>query len=134
MFYCKFNAKTYPKFVYNEYLRSSIKKEVFENTSKMGYARWNRIENATSAKRVVRKNQIFPSTYSIGIRNKKRVWYDGSLVITSRALDMSKYCAELRSARWVDEITDATQERQIVLIYIGNLFVRHNRVDKHIYI
>ena len=45
---------------------------------------------------------------------------------------MSKYCAELRSARWVDEITDATQERQIVLIYIGNLFVRHNRVDKHI--
>lgn len=92
--------------------------------------RWRNIEKATNEGRAIRRNEIFPSTYSIGARNKRDVSYEDGEKVTSRAVHMPDFHAELQTAPWIDAISFDIQERERGQIYIGNSYTKFDRLVK----
>jgi hypothetical protein len=75
-------------------------------------------------------NDIIPSLYTIGARNKRDYTYDEGESATSRVVHMPEFHAELTSGVWTDRITEFVKERKKGPIFIGNSSLEYNRLER----
>lgn len=128
--YQKFSPETYAGFHYENYLNCKKKKEAFKDAYEVAVERFNYIESCDSKNNRVCRSKIFPSTYTIGARNKRESAYDEGEILTSRAVHMPEFHVELNSACWIDPITNLIKDRGRGPIYIGNSISKHERLVK----
>lgn len=128
MLSCSFNMKTYPGFHLKEYFNCNTKGDAISIANKIAIKRWEKIDEANFENRIVRRNEIFPNTYTVGARNKRDFTYDDFSEVTSRAVHMPEFHSELNSAAWIDPITDYIKYKKRGCIYIGNSFIDYQRL------
>ena len=130
MFNSNFNMETYPGFTYSEYLKIKKKKDAIPIASQLAMKRWQNIEKASRNGEGIKRSKIFPSTYTVGALNKRDSTYENNDVITSRAVHMPEFHAELQCAPWIDSISTSIKDKKRGCIYIGNSYVEYERLIK----
>lgn len=125
MLFTHYNKDTYPGFTYSEYGLAHTKSECLEAAFKVAQARWKRIEKGDFS-----RNEIFPSLYTIGARNKRDYSYDEYETASSRVVHMPEFHAELTSGPWTDQITDWFKEKQKGPVFIGNSYLSYERLEQ----
>jgi hypothetical protein len=123
-----YNKNSYPGFTYDKYLHKSKKSECFNEALFMAEKRWDNITKRTKENQCVERNDLYPSTYTVGARNKREYDYGDKEVLTSRAVHMPEFHVELNSSAWVDPITEQIKESSRGPIYIGNSIVDYQRL------
>lgn len=124
IFYTSYNAETYAGFRYDQYLKKTKKKEALLDAVKLAVKRWDRIEAGNFS-----RNDIMPSIYTIGARNKRDFSYEEDESANSRVVHMPEFHVELTSGPWTDQITDFFKNRKTGPIFIGNSFLDYERLD-----
>lgn len=130
MLLSNFNLETYPGFTQKEVLGCENKRKSVDISYNVAKTRWDNITKATSENRVIKRNELFPSTYVVGARNKKDCYYEDGDEVTSRAVHMPEFHCEMQVAPWIDGISTHIKESKSGPIYIGNSFVEFQRLEK----
>lgn len=125
-----FNAKTYPGFSYSEYYNLKKKEEAASMAFNVANKRWENIDLAYKNKNKLRRNNLFPSTFVVGARNKREYDFEDDEILSSRAVHMPEFHSEINSSIWIEQITNSIRERESGPIYIGNSFVKYERLLK----
>lgn len=125
-----FNPKSYPGFTYKEYYKYETKEKASEIALRVANKRWDNIVYASKCKRRLKRNSLFPNTYVVGARNKRENDYEDGDVISSRAVHMPEFHNELNSIVWIEQIANSIKYKQKGPIYLGNSFVKYDRLYK----
>jgi hypothetical protein len=120
-----YNRDTYAGFHYDAHLNNQPKKKVVFNALSAASKRWNIINNGNFS-----HNDIMPSLYTIGARNKRDYTYSDGEIATSRVVHMPEFHVELVSGAWTDPITNWFKNTASGPAFIGNSSVRHPRFAK----
>lgn len=123
-----YNKDTYAGFTYDKYLHKRTKGECFNDALYMAERRWKNIDKRTKKGETVERKDLYPSTYTIGARNKRDYDYAEGDILTSRAVHMPEFHVELNSSVWVDPITEQIKDAERGPIYIGNSIVDYQRL------
>lgn len=92
MLYSNYNKDTYPGFHYAEYLGKGKKEQCVFEALKVASKRWDIVSSGNFS-----RDNIFPSLYMIGARNKRDYDYDSFEKASSRVVHMPEFHAELCS-------------------------------------
>jgi len=125
MLFSHYNKETYPGFIYDQYGLKNKKKDCLEEALELAEVRWDRI-----AKGNFSRNDIFPSLYTIGARNKRDFTYEEQETAASRVVHMPEFHTELTSGPWTDQITELFKEKRSGPVYIGNSFLDYERLQR----
>lgn len=123
--YTPFNRNTYPGSTYEFYLKKNLKKDCVGEAVQLASIRWDRLESG-----IIERDELFPSLYTIGARNKRDYSYDNGEVATSRVVHMPEMHVELCSGPWTDEITEHLKEIGKGPVFIGNSLVKYKRLER----
>lgn len=124
----KFNLNTYAGFTFDEYLNKPTKKKALNDALIIAKERWNNISNASDKGVLIKRNEIFPHTFSVGARNKREISYENGDEVKSRAVHMPEFHGELCDSPWIDQISDEIKFRGKGPIYIGNNIGKYDRL------
>jgi hypothetical protein len=119
-----YNKNTYAGFTYDQLLFKPKKKDCIDEAVKLASKRWDIISNS----KVIKRNDIFPSLYTVGARNKRDHTYDDFEVAKSRVVHMPEFHTELTSGPWIDSITKFLKYRAHGPIFLGNSFLQSDRL------
>lgn len=125
-----FNKDSSAGFHYQHMLGLKNKEEAFDSAMCVAKAKWNYIETTCRLNSELKRDNLFPSTYTIGARNKRDVIKEDGELITSRAVHMPEFHDDICSSPWIDKITNAIIDKSKGPIYIGNSFVKYKRLIK----
>lgn len=125
-----FNKETLPGFHYQNMLGKKNKEESYDSAFTVAKSKWNYIENCCRRGVELERSKLFPSTFTIGARNKRETADEKGEVVTSRAIHMPEFHDELCSSPWIDRITEDIILQEKGPIYIGNSFVKFKRLEK----
>lgn len=117
------NRDTYPGFHYEAYLKRLSKADSVLDAMELAYRRWDRICSGPFS-----REEIYPSIYTIGARNKRDYTYDDGELAASRVVHMPEMHVEITSGVWTDAITEHMKEVQSGPVFIGNSLVRYERL------
>lgn len=132
MNYVFFNKDTKPGFRYESYYKKQSKKDCRNIAQVVAGKRWDAIVERSRKGEMIKRDDISPSLYTIGARNKREEEpIDGELA-KSRAVHMPEFHAELQCGAFSDRITEHFKEKGHGPIYIGNSIVRYERLEKDI--
>lgn len=123
-----YNKETLPGFHYVEHLGHRTKKDACIDAFNVAYKRWNYIETCSRKDIPLDRSKLFPSTYTIGARNKRDYIEASGEEISSRAVHMPEFHNDICSSPWIDQITRSILERSSGPIYIGNSFLKFDRL------
>jgi len=129
MFYTKFDGTTKPGFRFEHVLKYKDKNEACSTAIDVAKRKWNYIEKVSRKAGKLNRLKMYPGIYSIGARSKRDYEYENGDYAKSRVVHMPEFHSELHAAPWVDQITDHIIERSNGPIYIGNSFVKYERLD-----
>lgn len=124
----KFNMETYPGFTYYEYLGHKNKLEALSDAMYIAKKRWNNITNCYKKSRKIKRNFLYPYTYSVGARNKREVNAENFDVLKSRPVHMPEFHGEICDCVWTDQIIDFIKTEKKGPIYIGNNYSQYSRI------
>lgn len=127
-----FDLKTYPGFSYKEYLGFETKEEALDVALHVAKRRWDNIESCTKFSKPVRRNYLFPNTFTVGARNKRESSYENGERVNSRSVHMPEFHGEICDAPWLDQITEYIKLKGSGPIYIGNSIKKYERLASDI--
>jgi hypothetical protein len=127
-----FNLDTMPGYRYQHYFGAKTKHECVDIAVAVSEERYKRILKATKEKRYVTRPEIIPGIYTIGARNNRRSSADFGEVAKSRAVHMPEWHTELHGGLFSDRITAHLVEKGVGPIYIGNSFIKYDRLEKQL--
>lgn len=130
MKFSKFKVNKYSGFSFDKYLWLRSKEKSSDVALKLAEIRWSRIANISNSGRYISRKYLMPGTYAVGARNKKEYIYDDYETVTSRAVHMPEFHCELNTAPWIDQIYEHYKYEQTGPIYLGNSFIKYQRLAK----
>lgn len=130
MLLTSFNGKTFPGFSYKEYYNLNTKEEASEVALKVANKRWENITKCFKNGKKLKRNKLFPNTFVVGARNKRDYDFEDEDILSSRAVHMPEFHTELNSIVWIEQIANEIKRKQSGPLYIGNSFVKYDRVLK----
>lgn len=125
-----FNLDTKPGFRYEHYLLKQKKKECVDEAVFLAEERYVNILKATKEGRYIERGEIIPGIYTIGARNKRETDPEVGTPLVSRAVHMPEFHVELHGGIFSDIITTDFVERGVGPIFIGNSFLKYDRLSK----
>lgn len=132
MAYTYFNEDTKPGIRYEFFFSKHKKKDCRGIAQHVANSRWDAIEARSKKGQMIKRQDISPSIYTIGARNKREEEpIDGELA-KSRAIHMPEFHAELHAGTFSDRIMEHIKEEGRGPLYLGNSIVRYERFEKDI--
>jgi hypothetical protein len=128
--FVSYSKKTYPGFTYKEYFDFETKEKAASAALSVAKLRWKKISDCAKIGKKLKRNKIFPNTFVVGARNKREYFYEDDEVLTSRAIHMPEFHNEICSSVWIDQISNEIKRKSKGPIYIGNSFVKYERLFK----
>lgn len=125
-----FNGSTLSGYTYENYLLKRTKDKAVSSAYLIAKRRWDNIEYASRNNTTISRDNIIPSLYSIGARNKREYDYEDEDACTSRAVHMPEFHTEICTGIWTDQITDYLTEIGRGAIFVGNSYIRYERLKK----
>lgn len=125
-----FNMKSFPGFTYREYFNCKNKEEALPIALEVANKRWDNIISSSSKKRTVVRKELYPSSFTVGARNKREYDYVNGEEVTSRAVHMPEFHVEICDAPWIEQISEYIKFIQRGSIYIGNSSKKSHRLYK----
>jgi hypothetical protein len=127
-----FNLDTKPGFRYENYLCANKKADCVDVAVSVAEERYKKIVNATKQSRHITRDEIIPGVYTIGARNQRRDGAEIGEVAKSRPVHIPEWHTELHGGIFSDRILAHIVERETGPIYIGNSFIRFERLEEQI--
>jgi hypothetical protein len=125
-----FNLNTKPGFRYEQYLLKQSKRECVNEAVFLAEERYSHIVNASNHGKVISRKGIIPGCYCIGARNKREVDPKEGESLVSRAVHMPEFHVEIHGGIFSDLITTHLVEKQEGPVFIGNSFLKSERLAK----
>jgi hypothetical protein len=127
-----FDLNTMPGYRFQHYFNATKKSDCVDLAVAIGEERYKKILKATREGRVITRDEIIPGIYSIGARNSRRSSDDFGEVAKSRAVHMPEWHTELHGGIFSDRITAHLVEKGVGPVYIGNSFIKYERLEKQL--
>lgn len=125
-----FDLSTKPGYRYEHYLNKYSKFECVDEAVFLAEERYSAILNATREGRTVIRRELIPGIYTIGARNKREDEPTPGEFVVSRAVHMSEFHVELHGGIFSDRLTRHFVEKDDGPIFIGNSFIKSERLEK----
>lgn len=127
-----FDLDTKPGYRFEHYFKANKKRDCVDVAMNIAKKRYRSILKASRKGNKIKREDIIPGIYTIGARNKRETSCEVGEVLTSRAVHMPEWHTELHGGIFSDLITEKIVDSSEGPIYIGNSFVKFERLEKQI--
>jgi hypothetical protein len=125
-----FNLDTKPGFRYEHYLLKNKKRDCVNEAVFLAEERYSNIIKATQEGKRIDRKKILPGCYCIGARNKRETDPKVGEPLVSRAVHMPEFHVEIHGGLFSDLITSHLVEKDEGPVFIGNSFLKSERLEK----